>query len=43
MDPSSNAVILEDPGGFFLEKLQGLVGTEKNLQHTVYVDQNFKT
>ena len=44
MDPSNNAVILEDPGGFFfLEKLQGLVGTEKNLEHTVYVDQNFKT
>ena len=43
MDPSSNAVILEDPGGFFSGKTPGVSRYRKNLQHTVYVDQNFKT
>ena len=43
MDPSNNAVILEDPGSFFLEKIPGVSRYRKNLEHTVYVDQNFKT
>ena len=39
MDPSNDAMIMEDLG----RKTPGVSRYRKNLEHTVYIDQNFKT
>ena len=39
MDPSNDAMIMEDLG----RKTPGVSRYRKNLEHTVYINQNFKT